>query len=75
MSPPAGADLVILHKTGTANVLDAGTISEGRDIGGVGVFNRFVNGQSLTLSANDDSTYTDAETGSTWIITGDAIDC
>ncbi len=66
--------LVIFHKPGTASALDTRTISEGRDIGSVGVFNRNVDGQMLTFSANGDGTFSDNETNSTWSITGEAID-
>ena len=38
------------------------------------VFNRMINGQTLTFSDNDDGTMSDAETGSTWdSATGEAI--
>ncbi len=66
--------LVIFHKPGTASALDARTISEGRDIGSIGVFSRNVAGQALTFAANGDGTFTDNETQSTWSITGKAVD-
>ena len=33
-----------------------------------------VDGQTLTFTANDDDTFTDDVTGSTWLITGNAIE-
>ena len=69
-----GTPLVVFHKPGTASALDSSTISEGRDVGSVGVFSRDVDGKTLTFSANDDGTFSDAETGSTWSISGKAID-
>jgi hypothetical protein len=69
----AGVPLVVLHKPGTASALDSRAISEGRDIGSVAVFDRRVDGRTLTFVANGNGTYTDQETGSTWNILGEAI--
>jgi hypothetical protein len=60
-------------KAGTASAVDASSISEGRDVGTTGVFLRTIDGQVLTFSANDDGTFRDSETGSTWDILGEAI--
>ena len=65
--------LVVLHKAGTASALDAGAISAGRDVGSVAVFDRRAAGRTLTFAANGDGTFTDAETGSTWNILGNAV--
>ena len=35
-----GQEIIVLHKEGAASALDSGTISEGRDVGSVAVFNR-----------------------------------
>ncbi len=70
----AGAPLVVFHKTGTASALDAGAISEGRDIGSVAVFDRRIDGgATLTFVANGDGAYSDKETGSVWNILGEAV--
>jgi hypothetical protein len=63
----------VLHKPGTASALDSRAISEGRDVGSVAVFDRRVDGRTLTFVANGNGTYTDQETGSTWNILGEAI--
>lgn len=68
-----GLPLVVLHKAGTASALDANAISEGRDVGSVAVFDRRLDGRTLTFVANGDGTYTDRETGSTWNILGVAV--
>jgi hypothetical protein len=68
-----GMAIVVLHKDGTASALDQRLISEGRDIGSVAVFARQVDGQTLTFTANDDGTFSDAETGTTWNILGEAV--
>jgi hypothetical protein len=62
--------IAIFWKAGTASAVDDGVIAEGRDVGATGVFNREVEGQVLTFSANGDGTFKDQETGSTWDILG-----
>lgn len=69
-----GTPLVILHKAGTASALDAGAISEGRDVGSVAVFDRRIDGdRTLNFVADGDGVYTDEETGSSWNILGEAV--
>jgi len=68
-----GQSITVFHKSGTASALDQRTISEGRDVGSIAVFNRQHSGQTLTFSANNDGNFTDAETGSTWNILGEGI--
>ncbi len=67
-----GSEIVVFHKAGTASALDQRSISEGRDVGSVAVFDRQLDGETLTFTANGDGTFTDAETGSTWNILGAA---
>ncbi len=66
--------IVAFWKAGTASAVDASSISEGRDVGTTGVFLRTVGEQVLTFTANEDGTFRDTETGSTWDILGEAID-
>lgn len=68
-----GVPLVILHKAGTASALDASAISAGRDVGSVAVFDRRLDGRTLTFVANSDGSFTDDQTGSTWNILGAAV--
>jgi len=69
-----GTPLVIFHKSGTASALDAGAISQGRDVGSVAVFDRrSTDGRTLTFVAGEDGVYTDEETGSVWNILGEAV--
>jgi hypothetical protein len=68
----AGQPVVILWKPGTASALDSASIPDGRDIGTTAVFDRTIDGEVLTFSANGDGTYTDLETGSSWDILGSA---
>ncbi|MCP4964408.1 MAG: DUF3179 domain-containing protein [bacterium] len=69
----AGTDIVVLWRSGQSTALEAESISEGRDVGSVGVFLPVVDGRALTLIANGD-TFRDEETGSVWNATGEAIE-
>ncbi|MBC8331295.1 MAG: DUF3179 domain-containing protein [Anaerolineae bacterium] len=66
--------LVVFWKAGAASALDTATIAEGNDIGSTGVFSAELEGELLTFSANEDGTFTDNNTNSTWDIFGQAID-
>lgn len=66
--------LVVFHKTGMASALDASTISEGREVGSVVVFDRRLDGRTLTFTGRGDGTFSDAETGSVWNILGVAVE-
>ena len=68
-----GVDVAVFFKPGTASALDGVSIAFSRDIGSAAVFNAVLDGQRLTFSA-DESGFTDAETGSTWSILGEAIE-
>ena len=59
---------------GTAASLDAPTIDDGRDDGATGVFVPIADGRRLTFTRDTatNGPITDAETGSTWSITGRA---
>ncbi len=58
----------------TADPLDAGRITEGAAIGTGVAYERTVNGQVLTFTANGADTFTDTETGSSWTLLGIAAD-
>jgi len=66
--------IVVKWKAGTASALDASMIALGRDVGTSRVFLRNLDELILTFSANNDGTFRDIETGSTWNIFGEAID-
>lgn len=68
-----GRRLTVWHQPGTASALDARQIAEGDDIGATGVFVPEVDGRTLSFSRDGDD-FTDAETGSTWTILGEATD-
>lgn len=65
--------IVIMHSPGTASALDVREISEGRDVGSIGVFDRRVDNRTLTFTAHP-AGFSDEETGSVWNHLGLAID-
>jgi len=64
--------IVVLWQPGASSALDTSDLIDGRDIGQVGVFVRELDGRELTFSLSPDSRVIDAETGSSWDITGAA---
>jgi hypothetical protein len=65
---------VVFHGPGAVSALDAAKVAESKEVGSTGVFDRRVEGKTLTFSYVDDGHFRDQETGSTWTITGTAID-
>lgn len=70
----AGTPVVVFWAPGTASALDRGLISEGREVGTSGVFRRTLGDRTLVFDAVADATFRDRQTGSTWDITGRAVD-
>lgn len=66
-----GTDIVIFWKAGQNTALEGADTADGRDVGSVAVFDPNLDGRLLTFEAQDDG-FIDAETGSTWDITGRA---
>ena len=64
--------IVVLWAPGTASALDRARIAEGRDVGATGVFDRRVGGRTLRFEWRQGA-FRDAETSSTWTLTGRAI--
>jgi hypothetical protein len=58
---------------GTASALDAGEVTDGRDVGATGVFRSTHDGQVLAFTRTGDG-FVDTETGSSWDIFGTAVD-
>ena len=72
-----GAPVVVLWVPGTASALDGSDIDESADAGATGVFRPIADERALTLARDGDgesAPIRDAETGSTWSITGRAVD-
>ena len=71
-----GEPVVVLWVPGAASALNRSAIDESEDVGSTGVFSAVVDADTLTFvrSGGEDAPITDVETGSTWDITGRAID-
>ena len=69
----AGAPLTVWHQPGTSSALDGRGVSEGIDVGSVGVFRPRAGGQDLTF-VRTEAGFVDNETGSTWTIVGRAVE-
>ncbi|MFH0916496.1 MAG: DUF3179 domain-containing protein [bacterium] len=66
-----GVEVVVFWQPGLASALDSDSISEGQDVGANGVFERTLNGQTLSFTMSG-AGITDDQTGSTWNILGEA---
>jgi hypothetical protein len=67
-----GKDIVVFWQVGLASALGASEIASGEDVGANGVFERTLDGETLTFILEGD-TITDEQTGSTWNIFGEAV--
>ncbi len=67
-----GIEIVVFWQSGLASALGASDIASGEDVGANAVFDRTVNGQTLTFIL-DGEVITDKQTGSTWNIFGEAV--
>ncbi len=68
-----GRPIVLLSLRGVASVLDSRDTREGTDIGQAGIFDPRVEGRTLTFKGSKGKTFSDEQTGSTWLVTGLAI--
>ncbi|NHZ71761.1 MAG: DUF3179 domain-containing protein, partial [Aquificales bacterium] len=68
-----GVDVAVFWQPGVASALDSGSIADGQDVGASAVFERTLNGETLTF-VTDGDTITDEQTGSVWNILGQAVD-
>lgn len=68
-----GSDIAVFFKLGTNSALGHEIISFAEDIGSTAVYSATLNGQNLTFGAHGNG-FTDAESGSTWNILGEAIE-
>jgi hypothetical protein len=66
--------VALFFKSGVASALDTREIREGRDVGGVALFERQVEGRILTFTPLENGLFSDNETGSTWNVLGEAIE-
>ena len=68
----SGQPVVVWHDEGAVSALDARQISRSKAVGSTGVFDPRVDGRTLRFRY-EDGRFVDAETGSTWTITGRAV--
>lgn len=66
-------DFVIFWASGQASALDDSRVSGGRDVGSSAVFIPSVGDRDLTFT-HDGSKFLDTETGSVWLVNGEAIE-
>ncbi len=64
---------MLLSLRGVASVLDTRATTEGADIAQAAIFDSRVGGKMLTFNRSSAKTFTDAETGSTWLVSGLAV--
>lgn len=70
----AGRPLVVFHAPGAVSALDARQIKRSKEVGSTGVFDRRVDGQTLQFRYLDEGRFEDVSTGSTWTVTGRAVE-
>jgi len=66
-------DLVVFFKPGTVSALDKTLIVDSKDIGATGVFDAYLDGETLTFSLKDGD-FVDDQTGATWNILGEGLE-
>ena len=68
-----GSAIVVFYDPDVASALDSSLISGGRKVGSAAVFERTANGRTLDFEPGPDpGTFRDAQTGSTWDMSGRA---
>ena len=65
--------IVVFFQSGVASALGDSVIDSARDIGTAGMYQSSFDGEVLHFVANDDGSFTDEETGSSWNAFGEAI--
>lgn len=68
-----GQPIVIFHAPGAVSALDQDEISASRQVGSTGVFDRRLDGLTLTF-AYQNGQFADQETNSAWNVTGQAVE-
>ncbi len=68
-----GRPVVVWSVAGLRSALDTDQIAEGRAVGATGAFDPVLDGRRLRFTRTGDDRFTDAETGSTWNVLGQAV--
>ena len=66
-------DVAVFFKPGTVSALDKTLIVDAKDIGVTGVFDAYLDGETLTFSLKDGN-FVDDQTGVTWNILGKGLE-
>ncbi len=66
-------DVAVFFKPGTFSALDKTLIVDAKDIGATGVFDAYLDGETLTFSLKDGN-FVDDQTGATWNILGEGLE-
>lgn len=66
--------VVVFWVDGTTDALDDSSIADSQSIGSAVAYRPVVDDQTLTFTSASAETFTDDQTGSTWSVTGQAID-
>jgi hypothetical protein len=69
-----GKEVVAIWQPGATSALDQSSIDESRDVGMAALYNRELDGQALTFSADADGIIRDDQTGSAWNVFGTAVE-
>lgn len=68
-----GSKIVVLWQEGLASALDSSAIAAGRDVGATAVFQRNLDGRTLTFSVSETGAIVDEQSGSAWNVLGQAV--
>ena len=71
--PKNEPDVAVFFKPGTVSALDKTLIVDAKDIGATGVFDAYLDGETLTFSLKDGN-FVDDQTGATWNILGEGLE-
>ncbi len=66
-------DVVPFFKPGTVSALNKALIVDSKDVGATGVFDAYLDGETLTFRLKDGN-FVDDQTGTTWNILGEALE-
>lgn len=66
--------IVVFHVPGAVSALDAQQISDSKEDGTTGVFDRRVDGRTLQFEYDGQGRFKDTNTGSVWTVTGNAVE-
>jgi hypothetical protein len=69
-----GVPVAVFWAEGTASALDDSDIARGRDVGASGVFDRRIEGRTLTFEPTEPGRFKDRQTNTTWSLLGEGLE-